>query len=120
MATAGGPPSGSPQAFTEADAAALADKIAAWSETLPANERALLSIVMSRARATETPDTTGYQGGEMLQSAQTRPWLTNIAVNSTWETIRDSASVFSRDVGPAWVNSPRASTIQDRVNPQIR
>jgi hypothetical protein len=77
IATEGG---GTPESFTEAEAASLAQKPEARSATLPDKEKALLSIVLSRVEATEVPSTRGFQRQvEILSQDHIRPWLTNIA-----------------------------------------
>jgi hypothetical protein len=116
MATEGGSTQGTPESFTEAEAASLAQKLQEWSATLPLREQALLSIVLSRVEETEVPSVSGFQRQvDVLSQEGIRPWLTNIATQSQFHP-GVGVNYFARDVGPSWVNSPRGR-FSDRILP---
>jgi hypothetical protein len=107
----GNQPSGSvsEQLITERDVAELARKLEEWGATLAPAERALLTLIMSRAQSTETR-VVRSSPGVGLSATQTRAWLTPWALKRNLSFVAGIASAsdaFAKDTGPSWVDSPR-------------
>jgi hypothetical protein len=108
------------QLISEKDVADLAEKLEKWGATLPPAERALLTLIMSRAKSTDFTEPTASSAPTEhlgtgaaavgLSASQTRAWLTPWTVNRNLSFKPGSVAAsdaFVKDTGPSWVDSPR-------------
>jgi hypothetical protein len=103
MAIGGGATEGPEQRITEQEASSLAQKLEAWSKTLPPAERALLTLIIHRAQESQEKELHGVLD---LSAANSSLWLRPWAASQALSFI-DRAAFFAKDTGPSWVNSPR-------------
>jgi hypothetical protein len=67
--------------ITDADVEAFSSRLGAWAKELPANEAAVLSLILQRATDANTADTTGFGPGpnvldlgSVIARAGIAPW----------------------------------------------
>src|SRR4051812_17327784 len=102
---------GPEQLISKQDVEELAKKLEEWGATLPPGEQALLTLIVSRAKASESEDVVGTSTPSVgLSAVQTRAWLTPWVLNRNLSFAPGSAiaaDAFAKDTGPSWVDSPR-------------